>query len=1169
MSWRISIDTGGTFTDAYAIAPDGGIRRAKVFSDGSLRLSVAARVGSLVPLPPSLSKPENFFRGFELDGQPVLSSDGQQIRVDQTGAGSEEPHVAELSSGEEAPVLAIRLLTDTPLGVDFPPLELRVGTTRGTNALLEQRGARIALFTSPGFRDLLTIGDQTRPDLFALQHHRRPPLHEAAIEHADLGETLAEAQRLKAAGIGSAAIALKGSYLDPREELALAEALRGIGFDHVSISSQLAPFIKLLPRAQTAVVDAYLAPIISEFVGRVSAPLGGTIPLLMTSSGGLETAAEFNAKDSLLSGPAGGVAGAIAAAQAAGLDQIIAFDMGGTSTDVSRSSGGQPSYQFEQRIGGAHLLSPSLKIETVAAGGGSICSLKPSGLSVGPESAGAAPGPACYGRGGPLTLTDVNLLLGHLDPDQIAIPLDPGAARQRLEELRLQITPPIRGRELLEGLREIAVERMVDAIRKISLRQGFDPADHALVAFGGAGPLHACAVADKLGITTILIPADAGLLSAHGIHHSQIEKIAQRQILRPLSDCAYQQVLDELCAELTGQHAGFQIKQQIAELRLAGQDSPLQIEVCDDLAAAFRRSFRDLFGYPPPVDKPIELVSLRVIASQATPAPRQERFGDAPPVSDPFSTLVLGEAWTARSGSKGSQLLSRSPAIAEDSGPSIAAAAIEAELYRHRLAAIVEEMGALLQRTAVSTNIKERADFSCALLDCRGTLVMSAPHIPVHLGALGVCVRSATAAHALAPGDMLVTNHPAFGGSHLPDITVISPIYTGDRLIGYVANRAHHAEIGGITPGSMPADATRLIQEGTVIPPTYLFRSGQPNFDAVTEIFENAPFPTRQLSDNLADLHAQAAANLQGIAAIEALPPDKVLSHMAGILERSNLSALRELPTASAQEELDDGAKICVAIRPGQIDFTGTAPAVHPGNLNASPAIVRSAVLYVLRLYLQVDIPLNEGILTDFQITLPECFLNPRFTEDPATCPAVVGGNVETSQRLVDTLLKALGIQACSQGTMNNFIFGDASFGYYETIAGGSGAGPGYDGTDAIHTHMTNTAITDPEILESRYPVKLHRFSIRENSGGAGTYKGGDGVIREVEFLAPLTVSLLTQHRKTAPYGLNGASPGAPGKQTLIRTNGETIELPPSTKFEAIPGDRLTIETPGGGGANH
>ena len=832
--------------------------------------------------------------------------------------------------------------------------------------------------------------------------------------------------------------------------------------------------------------------------------------------------------------------------------------MGGTSTDVSRSGGGQPEYQFEQRVGGAQLLSPSLKIETVAAGGGSICSLKPGGLSVGPESAGADPGPACYGKGGPLTLTDVNLLLGHLDPEHLSIPLDPDASRRRLEQLQSQIRPAIGADELLRGLHEIAVEHMADAIRTISIREGYDPAEHTLVAFGGAGPQHACAVADKLGITEILVPADAGLLSAYGIHRARIEHIAQRQILQTLRDPA--PLVAELVAELKQHDRDLEVRRPIAELRLRGQDSALQIEVRGDLREAFAQRFEKLFGYRPPPDKEIELVSLRVIGARPADAPAVETFSETPSRDDPYSTLVVADGWTVKAGTRGSQLLTRSSPPA--AGPA-AAGAVEAELYRHRLAAIVEEMGTLLQRTAVSTNVKERADFSCALLDGRGQLVMSAPHVPVHLGALGVCTRMATADHPLGRGDMLITNHPAYGGSHLPDITVISPIFAGDRRIGYVANRAHHAEIGGITPGSMPANATRLTEEGTIIPPTYLFRDGEARFDSVGKIFENSPYPTRNLSDNLADLRAQVAANLRGVAAVEKLPAEKVVEHMARILSGSNLTALGELPTATVEESLDDGSRIRVAIAPGKIDFAGTTPEIHPGNLNATPAIVRSAALYALRLYLQIDLPLNEGILTGIEIGLPECFLNPRFAPDPDACPAVVGGNVETSQRLVDTLLKALGLQACSQGTMNNVIFGDAEFGYYETVAGGTGAGPDHPGTDAIHSHMTNTAITDPEILEARYPVRLHRFSIRDSSGGRGEYPGGNGTIREIEFLAPLTVSILSQHRSTAPYGVAGGESGRPGKQTLRKPDGTTLELGSTTTFHAAPGDRLTVETPG------
>jgi len=1162
MTWKISIDTGGTFTDAFAVTPDDASHRVKVLSSSTLRLPILSQNGKSITVSQTYDLPDSFFVGFKLNGATVTASNGSTLQL---ASPVSQSTTANLTTGEEAPVLAIRLLTHTPLAGDFPPMELRVGTTRGTNALLESRGAPTAFFATPGFGDLLTIGDQRRPDLFALQHKRTPPLQQATIEHANLESTLAEAEKLLADGITSAAIALKNSYLDPSEENLIATALRDIGFENVSVSSQLAPLIKLLPRAQTAVVDAYLAPILDLFINDITTAIGNNVtPLMMTSTGGLEPASSFRAKDSLLSGPAGGVKGAIAVAKAAGLENIIAFDMGGTSTDVSRSSG-QPTYQFEQRIGNAHLLSPALKIETVAAGGGSICSLKPSGLSVGPESAGADPGPACYGMGGPLTLTDVNLLLGHINQENIAIPLDPEASLVRLEELRAEINPPISARDLLEGLHEIATERMADAIRTISIQEGFDPSDHTLVAFGGAGPQHACAIAEKLGMTKIIVPADAGLLSAYGIHHSQIENIAQRQILQPLGD--FSEILAELVEEATSRENLKPIR-QIAELRIIGQDTPLQIDIVEDLRQAFAESFKSLFGYPPPSDKQIELVSLRVIAASPLHPCQRESFAETSEARrDPFSTLVVKPGWRHECGSRGSHLLTQTETSAQEQQSTNES--VEAELYRHRFHSIVSEIGSLLQRTAVSTNIRERADFSCALLDASGMLVMSAPHVPVHLGALGVCVRVVTSEHPLQPGDMLATNHPAYGGSHLPDITVISPIFSPEKLlIGYVTNRAHHAEIGGVTPGSMPPDATCLAEEGTVIPPTYLFKDGRADFEAVTAKFRSDPYPTRNLSDNLADLRAQVAANLRGVAAIEKLPADRVTAHMAGILSRSNLPQLKTLPTASAEEHLDDGSTIRVSICPGRINFSGTTPSVHPGNLNATPAIVRSAVLYVLRLYLQIDIPLNEGVLTGIEITLPDCFLNPPFTDNPATSPAVVGGNVETSQRIVDTLIKALGIHACSQGTMNNFIFGNSSFGYYETIAGGTGASPTFPGTDAIHSHMTNTAITDPEILESRYPIRLNRFSIRENSGGQGTHNGGDGVIREFEFLKPLTVSLLTQHRTTQPFGLNGASPGKSGQQTLTKPDGSEINLPPTAKIEVHPGDRLTIETPGGGAAN-
>ncbi|MBU6180265.1 MAG: hydantoinase B/oxoprolinase family protein, partial [Verrucomicrobia bacterium] len=616
------------------------------------------------------------------------------------------------------------------------------------------------------------------------------------------------------------------------------------------------------------------------------------------------------------------------------------------------------------------------------------------------------------------------------------------------------------------------------------------------------------------------------------------------------------------------------------------------------LAGAFAERYLAIFGYPPPPGRALEVVSYRAIAGTGRRAPRGETRKASEPatsdstfldraslrpgiavagprvIQDPFSTLYLAPGWTARVEGNGSLVVTRE-AVENAPAPTRPPAVVR-ELFRHRFDHLVREMGTMLQRSAISTNVKERADFSCALLDGEGGLITSAPHIPVHLGALGLCVRKVRERIAMAPGDTILTNHPAAGGSHLPDVTLITPVF--DRIdsskpVAYIANRAHHAEIGGITPGSMPPAATRLAEEGVVFAPCHLIRGGESCFDEVAGVLTNAPFPTRRLSDNLADLNAQLAANRRGAAMLESLLAEHgtaaVKEQFAHLKDRS-LEALREHLVrfgdreVKAEEPLDDGTPIRVSIRCGDgrlaISFADSG-AVHPGNLNATPAILQSAVLYVLRLWTQSPVPLNEGLMRAVSIDLPEGFLNPPFDDDPMLCPAVVGGNVETSQRVVDTLLKALGVQACSQGTMNNFLFGDGSFGYYETICGGSGAGPGYDGTPGVHTHMTNTAITDPEILEQRYPVRLHRFSMRRGSGGRGRWHGGDGIVREIEFLRPLQVSLLTQHRVVAPYGCDGGEPGLCGRQTL---NG--LDLPGITVFAASPGDRLVIETPGGGG---
>ena len=1183
MKWCIAADTGGTFTDCHALDPQGRESRCKVLSTGHLRAVVAGSTGTqvrLVGLPPL---PAGFLVGFQINAVgtatahtiTAFENTTVEIALDappawQTGT------LLELTTGEEAPVLGARILTNTPPGHGYPPLNLRIATTRATNALLEHKGGRIALFITQGFGDLLQIGDQRRSDLFALKHEPRVIFHEVAcevperisvkgevLEPLDEASVRASAQACIAQGITTAAISLLHGHAHPQHELQVATILRECGFTHLTLSHQTAAFAKLLPRTQSTVADAYLhAPVQSFLNGirRVSPTMQ-----VMTSAGGLMSADDIRPKDMLLSGPAGGAIGAANATRRLGISKIITFDMGGTSTDVARIDT-RPGYRFSQNVAGMQLLAPCVAIETVAAGGGSICHLTHHGLAVGPQSAGSNPGPACYGKGGPLTITDVNLLLGRFDPARAPIPLDVAAAQRRLTELHAQTGGSGTEAELLQSLLRLAIEHMTDAIRRISIGEGFAPADHALLAFGGAGPQHACAVAESLGMQTILVPEHAGILSAVGLQEAVPERIIEKEIRLPLAAA-----LDMLPAELADLPPGE--KTQIAELRLKGQDTPLQVEFVDtaDLPRLYTTVYERLFGYQPPVGREIELVSLRIILREAQGgvpnlALHAQALDPVPSlIQDAFSTIVIAPGWKVEKVAGFGHVLRCDQAAG-------LAPTLERDLLRHRFHSIVSDMGALLCRTAISTNIRERLDFSCALLDAHGRLLSSAPHIPVHLGALGVCVREVARAIAMQPSDTIITNHPAYGGSHLPDVTLITPVFDAKQtLIGYIANRAHHAEVGGITPGSMPANATRLIEEGVVIAPRHLIRAGISCFDEVSSLLTSAVHPTRNLADNLADLHAQLAANLHGAERLRALADDPLPSMMLSILAHSAQvmrSQIDRLPAAiSAAEKLDDGSVIAVAMHKAGgklvLDFTGTS-GVHPRNLNATTAIVRSAVLYVMRLMLQEDLPLNEGLMEPVEIICPESLLNPTFTGDATRDPAVVGGNVEVSQRLVDTLIKALGLQACSQGTMNNFLFGGTGFGYYETIAGGAGAGDGYHGASALHTHMTNTAITDPEIIEQRYPVRLRQFAIRRGSGGQGQWHGGDGVIREFEFLEPLTVSLLTQHRVESPFGLHGGAAGTPGHQTLLR-HGTATQLEGCTSFPVHPGDRLTLETPGGG----
>ncbi len=1248
-------DTGGTFTDCIAIDDNGEKFRTKVLSNGTIRGVIKRWIdGNSLQIEENWGIKKDILSGFTFR---ILKSSGDGVTVKKYSIKEktlyleteipEKERVSntgfELFSGDEAPVLGARLITETGINESVPVENVKLGSTKGTNALLERKGSRVLFVVTKGFEDILRIRDQQRPDIFARNVIKSDPLYHSVIgvdERTDSsGNIVKEPDReiflnelknkISFHDIESVAVALMHSYKNPKNEKIVKKILSEAGFKYISISSDLSRLIKYVPRSETTVVNSYLDKIINTYLNRMKKDYSGAPFFVMNSAGGLVKASEFKPKESLLSGPAGGVVGAVAVGESSGYGKLISFDMGGTSTDVSRYDG-EYDYRFEHEVGDVKIVSPALAIETVAAGGGSICYYDGFKLCVGPESAGASPGPACYGAGGPLTITDVNLLSHRLDPTQFGIPVFIENAEKKLDELILEIkkrSGEKRDRQtILDGFLIIANEIMAGAIKKVSVLKGYDPSEYAMVAFGGAGGMHAIPIAELLNMSTVILPEDAGLLSAYGMSKAPVERIAEKQLLFPLNGSG--EKLKKLFGNLVKDAVGkikkdgipeddILIRSKFVYLRLKGQDSVIEVEFNDQekIRKKFNDKYFNLYGYHNDRND-LEIESIRVIVSsvkeknctsedvsgQYYPPPQKSivgKDGSIPVylredlksgaivsglalVLDKFSTWVVEDGWELKIDGSGSAIIKKKIKDKKYIKNSSAYNEIELELFTNRFMSIAENMGSMLQRVAVSVNVKERNDFSCALLDSEGKLVANAPHIPVHLGGLGVCVRKVIESVKLSPGDTVITNHPRFGGSHLPDITLITPVFTDDLiLVGYVVNRAHHAEIGGKSPGSMPPDASVLTDEGVIIPPVKIVENGIPKWERIEKILTGAKFPTRALKENLADLNGAVAANMAGGSALLDLVDKFGVKTVIKYMEMLKNHATKKTEEAlsllksdeyESEEYLDDGSvlkvRIIISSNKCKIDFSGSS-SVHPGNMNSTEAIVNSVVIYVLRLLINEDIPLNDGILDPVELILPTCILNPDFSGNPDDLPAIVGGNIELSQRLTDTLLKPFGIVACSQGTMNNVLFGNNSFSYYETICGGCGAGPDFDGASAVHHHMTNTKITDPEIFEFRYPVRLKRFGIRTGSGGIGKHKGGDGVVREIEFLEPVSLSVLTQHRVVSPYGLNGGEKGKMGKQFIRTSGGNTIALGSVDGFEIEKGDIFVIYTPGGGGFGH
>ncbi len=1281
--WQFFIDVGGTFTDVVARRPGGELLTYKLLSTGVISgqceegstadcLIDSRRVGEpsdlwvgyrVTVLDVANQSRDRQGAGFASSSVVAFKTNSGRIHLDRPLPFTPSIGVPyELSCAEEAPVVAIRILMGLGLKQPIGAVDVRLGTTRATNTLLERKGAKVAFVTTKGFGDILKIGYQDRPSLFELNIRKRDELTSLVVEIDERltanGEVLRapdshvvrrQLQDAKFAGIEAIAICFLHSHVNSIHEETVANLAESIGFPQISVSSRLMRLQRIVPRADTTVVDAYLRGVIRSYVAALRRSMPEARIRLMTSSGGLIDAAIACGKDTILSGPAGGAVGCAHVTNAAGFNRAIGFDMGGTSTDVCRIEPPPDSFEYQHETvkAGVRVMAPMIAVETVAAGGGSICAFDGQKLTVGPHSAGADPGPACYGRGGPLTITDMNLVLGRVAAEHFPFHLDRVAVQMRLarlcDEVNAATRTPLTPVALADGFIQIADANMAAAIKRISVAKGYDPSQYVLTTLGGAGGQHACALARTLGISRILCSPFAGVLSALGIGVAEVKRIGQRSVqaqldaeAMPTLESAFKCLADELRGSLIEEGVepnSINPPLRTVDVCYAGQATLITVPAShpDQVRIRFENLHRQLYGYCHE-SREIEVRVVRVELTARSPAEPGAEFRAArlgvPPTDPAFnsrtveheltldgkrrrvplhlrrqltagqklsgpaiiiedtSTIVVDPGWNAAATETGDLLLTDAATEdrrAFDSGRADAEPdPIRLELFHNQFAAVAEQMGATLRRTALSVNVKERLDFSCAVFTPTGDLVANAPHIPVHLGGMSDCIKALMQdVVSFEPGDVYITNDPFRGGSHLNDVTVVTPVHDerGERILFFVASRAHHAEIGGTRPGSMPPDSTCLAEEGVLIRAFRWIIEGRSQHEELRKLLTAPPYPSRTPDENLADIAAQVAANQKGVLDLRQMIARHgvavvhgYMRHIQDAAEQKMRDAIRRLPDGVHQFEdrLDDGSPIRLAVTvkgdEATLDFTGTGP-VLPGNLNANRAIVTSAVLYCLRCLIDEDIPLNGGVLAPIRIILPECFLNPPASSDPWKCSAVVGGNVETSQRVVDCIFGALGLVAASQGTMNNLLMGNERFGYYETICGGAGAGPGFDGADAVHTHMTNTRLTDPEVLESRYPVLLVRFAIRHGSGGTGQYHGGCGVIREFEFLEALDVSILSQRRLTSPYGLLGGSDGKRGRNTIRRAGVDKEEtLPPIVSVSVRAGDRLTIETPGGGG---